>query len=69
MVASDGKVFDSRVYGLAYWDSVSGSNVLLAPLQDCQGVIVGKNRVIYTNAFQGLNADLEYICTKCPCKN
>ena len=64
LVTSDGKVFDSRVYGIAYWDIVSGSNVLLAPLQDCQGVIVGKNRVVYTNAFQGLNADLEYIVTK-----
>ena len=64
LVASDGKVFDSRVYGLAYWDIGSGSNLLLAPLQDCQGVIVAKNRVLYTNAFHGLKADLEYIFTK-----
>jgi hypothetical protein len=64
LVAPDGKVFDSRVYGLAYWDSVSGKSVLLAPLQDCQGTLVGTNRVIYTNAFKGVNADLEYVLTR-----
>lgn len=64
LVAPDKKVFDSRVYGLAYSDTVSGSNVLLAPLQDAQGVIVGTNIVLFTNAFKWLNADIEYIVTK-----
>jgi hypothetical protein len=63
MRSRDGKTFATRVYGLSYWDPVSGTNILLAPLQDCQGTVVG-NRVVYTNAFQGLNADLEYVFTK-----
>jgi hypothetical protein len=64
LVAPDGKVFDSRVYGLAYRDRVSGTNVLLAPLQDCQGTVVGSNRVVYADAFNGLKADIEYVLTK-----
>ena len=64
LVAPDGKVFHSRVYGLAYWDTASGNNVLLAPLQDCQGTLVGSNRVVYANAFNGLKADIEYVFTK-----
>ncbi|MGD0411366.1 MAG: hypothetical protein ABSC18_06650 [Verrucomicrobiota bacterium] len=64
LVTPDGKVFDSRVYGLAYWDSASGTSVLLAPLQDSQGTVVGSNRVVYADAFQGLKADLEYRVTK-----
>jgi hypothetical protein len=64
LVAADGKVFDSRVYGLSYWDSASGKSVLLAPLQDCGGTLVGTNRVVYTNAFKGLKADIEYLFTK-----
>jgi hypothetical protein len=64
LVAPDGKVFDSRVWGLSYWDSASGQSVLLAPLQDSQGVLSGNNRVVYPNAFQGLRADIEYIFTK-----
>ena len=60
LVAPDGKVFDSRVYGLSYWDSASGNSVLLAPLQDCGGTLVGSNRVVYTDAFKGLKADIAY---------
>lgn len=64
LVAPDGKVFDSRVYGLSYWDTASGQSVLLAPLQDCQGVIAGKDWVIYADAFNGVKADLVYKFTK-----
>jgi hypothetical protein len=65
LVSPDHKDFLSRVYGLAYWDTSTGSNVLISPLQDCQGVVVGDNVVTYTNAFSGgVTADLEYICTK-----
>jgi hypothetical protein len=64
MNTRDGKIFASRVYGLSYWDTARGTNVLLAHLQDCQGTLVGSNRVVYTNAFRGLKADLEYVLTK-----
>jgi len=64
MVAPDGSIFDSRVYGLGYWDSASGTNFLIAPLQDCAGTVMGDNIVLYTNAFKGLLADIEYTFTK-----
>jgi hypothetical protein len=64
LVSPDGNVFDSRVYGLSYWDSASGKSVLLAPLQDSQGALASSNRVVYVDAFKGLKADLEYIFTK-----
>ena len=38
--------------------------MLLAPLQNAAGTLVGSNSVIYSNAFKGLNADLEYIFKK-----
>ena len=64
LVSDDGKVFDSTVYGLSYWDRATGQSAVLARLQDSQGVMVGSNRVIYRDAFQGLKADVEYIFTK-----
>ena len=64
LVAPDGKVFDSRVYGLAYWDTAGTNTVLLAPLQDCQGTLVGSNRVVYAKPFMAIKADIEYIFTK-----
>jgi len=54
----------STVYGLAYWDRSSGSNVLIAPLQDSMGALVATNDLVYPNAFQGVSADLEYIYTR-----
>ena len=64
LVAPDGQVFDSQVYGLAYVDTASGSNVLVAPLQDAAGVVVGNNIVLYANAFNGVKADIEYVFKK-----
>lgn len=64
LTTPDNKDFFSRVYGLAYWDSATGTNVLVAPLQDSAGVVVGNNRVVYTNAFSGsVSADIEYVYT------
>ena len=59
LLTPDNKELLSRVYGLAYWDTSTGSNVALATLHDCQGV-VGKNQVLYENAFDGLDADIQY---------
>jgi len=57
----DGKQFVSSVYGLAYEDSATGSNVLLGSLQSSQGIVVGDTEVVYSNAFSGsVTADLEY---------
>ncbi|MGA2750690.1 MAG: hypothetical protein ABSG59_18110 [Verrucomicrobiota bacterium] len=54
-----GQQFSSGVFGLCYWDAAAGTNVLIAPVQNSLGLVVGANQVIYTNAFAGLNADIE----------
>jgi hypothetical protein len=61
LTTPDAKTFVSSVYGLDYYDSAMGSNVMLGTLQNCQGVVVGDHEVIYSNAFSGsVTADLEY---------
>jgi hypothetical protein len=64
LTMSDNSQLVSTVYGLAYWDKSSGSNVLIAPLQDCTGALVASNRLAYPDAFQGVSADLEYVYTR-----
>lgn len=64
LTTPDGKRLKSRVYGLSYYDASTGTGVLLAELQDSVGQIVGKNRVTYTNAFDDVKADCEYVVTK-----
>jgi hypothetical protein len=63
LTAPGGQQFSSTVYGLSYWDANAGTNVLIAPLQNSPGFLEN-NRVVYTNAFSGVNADLEYIYTR-----
>jgi hypothetical protein len=63
LTAPGGQQFSSTVYGLSYWDTSTGTNVLIAALRDSFG-LVENNHVIYTNAFAGVSADLEYIYTR-----
>jgi hypothetical protein len=63
LTSPSGQKFSSTVYGLAYWDDSTGSNVLIAQLQDSGGAVAGANTVIYTNAFSQISADIEYIYT------
>jgi hypothetical protein len=58
---ADNKTFNSRVYGLSYWDSSTGASVLIGSLQDSPGQLVGKNRIVYPNAFRGCDASIEYL--------
>ena len=53
------KTLLSTVFGLVYYDTSTGSNVLLAQLQDCSAVI-SSNQLTYENAFSNLTADLVY---------
>ncbi|HZM02013.1 MAG TPA: hypothetical protein VFC44_03230 [Candidatus Saccharimonadales bacterium] len=59
LTAPDGTQFSSRVFGLSYFDSATGTNALIAPLKDSQGVIVGQNQVVYPDAFSNLKADIQ----------
>jgi hypothetical protein len=64
LTTPDGKTLSSTVYGLAWYDTGSGSNTVISRLQDCTGSIVAPNQVIYTNAFSNVTADVIYNYTK-----
>jgi hypothetical protein len=58
LTTPDGKTLTSTVFGLAYYDVASGSNAVIARLQDCNGSIVAPNQVVYASAFSNLTADV-----------
>jgi hypothetical protein len=61
----DGKQFRSHVVGLAYTDADSGRSVIVAEIQDCVGVVVPPNTVVFQSAFSGdCDADIRYRYTK-----
>ena len=60
----DGRVMRSQVLSLHYLDRVTGQSVRLAEIKDCVGVVLPPNQVIYTNAFDGLNADVRLTYTR-----
>ncbi len=60
----DGKRLTSNVTGLSYFDAASGTNILIASVKDCQGQILPPNRVIYEDAFDGLNASVCFTYTR-----
>ena len=59
----DNQPLTFRPTWLAYYDTASGRCVLLATIQDCSGAVQWPDRAIYPNAFSGLNADAQYVCT------
>ena len=61
---SDGKHLTSHVTGLSYFDSASGTNILIASVKDCQGKILPPNQVIYEDAFDGFKASVRYTYTR-----
>ena len=60
LLAMDGNRFKSRIYGLVYFDALSGQTVLLAELKDSVGQLVAPNQVLYPDAFTDLKADVRY---------
>lgn len=64
MQTPDGKRLQSHILGLSYFDTASGSNVWIAQITNCQGVILPPNQVLYRNAFTDFKADVLYSYTK-----
>lgn len=64
LTTPDGKQFRSHITGLSYFDSASGQAVLIAVTKDSIGELVPPNQAIYTNAFDGVDADVQYIYRK-----
>jgi len=61
----DGRELRSHVLCLSYFDRSTGSNAIIAELQDSTGQIVAANKVLYTNALSGdCVADILYRNTK-----
>jgi RHS repeat-associated protein len=50
----------SNVIGLMYYDPITGQAVEIGQLQDTEGQLISANQVLYTNAFTGVNCDVQY---------
>jgi hypothetical protein len=60
MQTPDGKRLRSNILGLMYCDSSTGDAVLIAQLQDSEGQLISDNQVLYSDAFDGVKADVRY---------
>ena len=60
----DNQQLKLRILGMAFYDFIKRTNVLIAELQDSDGQLVGANQVIYTNAFTDFQADVRYTYTQ-----
>lgn len=58
------RVLSFRATFLALHDLASGQRLLIAAVTNRDGVIVGTDQVIYTNAFDRLQADIRYRYTR-----
>jgi hypothetical protein len=64
---SNGEWLKVHPLALAYHDRATGSNVYFASLKDSAPILVGSNRVVYPDAFDGgpeLTASVSYTFTK-----
>ena len=64
MRTPDGKRMRSRVVGLAYTETDTGKSVFIAEVKDSQGVVLGRNQVLYLDAFAEVKADVRYTTTR-----
>jgi len=64
LVTPDGKRFSSHVYGISYFDPVSGNSTLIAEVKDSIGELAAPNQVIYPDAFTDFRADVRLTYTK-----
>ena len=65
LVTPDGKRLRSHVVGLAYTEVDTGRSVFIAQAKDSQGFVLGRNQVLYLDAFDsGVLADVRYTTTR-----
>ena len=60
----DGKRLKATVIGLAYVDASSGKDLILGKVRSTRGEVVGRNQMIYRDAFEGVEADVVYTYRK-----
>ena len=61
----DGKRLRSQIVGLAYTERDTGRSVFISELKDSVGQVVGRNQVVYPDAFESIKADVRYTVTPC----
>ena len=59
LTSPGGQHFSTRVYGLAFADTSTGSNVLIAAITNSTGLLEGNNQIVYPSAFSGMLADIQ----------
>ena len=64
LLAPDGKQFLSNPMGLSFFDTVSGTNVLIAEVKDCIGKFIPPNVILYDDAFTDCKGAIRYTYTK-----
>ena len=60
MLTPDGKRIRATVLGLAWKSAKTGQTILIAAAKDTVGVIQPPNRVLYKDAFDAIQADVQY---------
>jgi len=61
----DGRPLRSKIVGLAYTERDTGKSVFISELKDSIGQVVGRNQVVYPDAFETIKADVRYTVTQC----
>jgi len=61
----DGKRLRSQIVGLAYTERDTGKSIFISELKDSVGQVVGRNQVVYPDAFESIKADVRYTVTTC----
>src|SRR5438093_1795160 len=56
----DGRPLRSQIVGLAYTERDTGKSVFISELKDSVGQVVGRNQVVYPDAFDSIKADVRY---------
>ncbi len=61
----DGKPLRSQIVGLAYTERDTGKSVFISELKDSVGQLVGRNQIVYPDAFESIKADVRFTVTQC----
>src|SRR5207247_1225673 len=56
----DGRPLRSKIVGLAYTERDTGKSAFISELRDSVGQVVGRNQVVYPEAFDSIKADVRY---------
>ncbi len=60
VMTAGGQRFVVQVLGLSYYDAATGASVLIAELKPSRAELAAPNKLFYSDAFDGVKADLVY---------